>query len=68
MQFDTNPDFESRRSAVVGRGGMVATSQPLAVAAGLELLRAGEDRKSAVEGKSVDLGGRRITKTSSDGD
>jgi gamma-glutamyltranspeptidase/glutathione hydrolase len=30
--------FSSRRSSVMGRGGMVATSQPLAVAAGLELL------------------------------
>ena len=30
--------FTSRRSSVIGRRGMVATSQPLAVAAGLEIL------------------------------
>lgn len=33
--------FESRRSPVMGRGGMVAASQPLAVAAGLRVLAAG---------------------------
>lgn len=32
-------NFASRRSPVVGRGGMVAASQPLAVAAGLDVLR-----------------------------
>ena len=34
-------EFASRRSPVLGRRGMVATSQPLAAAAGLEALRAG---------------------------
>jgi gamma-glutamyltranspeptidase / glutathione hydrolase len=33
--------FNSRRSPVLGRRGMVAASQPLAVAAGLEILAAG---------------------------
>lgn len=33
--------FPSRRSAVLGTGGMVATSQPLAAQAGLAALRAG---------------------------
>lgn len=33
--------FGSRRSTVYARGGMVATSQPLAVEAGLAMLRAG---------------------------
>jgi gamma-glutamyltranspeptidase/glutathione hydrolase len=33
--------FSSRRSPVTGCGGMVATSRPLAVAAGLELLAKG---------------------------
>ncbi len=33
--------FNSRRSAVFGRGGMVAASQPLAVAAGLRMLSQG---------------------------
>lgn len=34
-------EFNSRRSPVIGRGGMVAASQPLAVAAGLKILAAG---------------------------
>jgi gamma-glutamyltranspeptidase/glutathione hydrolase len=33
--------FRSRRSMVLGRGGMVCTSQPLASAAGIEMLRRG---------------------------
>ncbi len=33
--------FDSRRSPVISRGGIVAASQPLAVAAGLELLAKG---------------------------
>ena len=41
--------FNSRRSPVIGRRGMVATSQPLAVAAGLEVLsRGGNAADSAV--------------------
>ncbi len=34
-------NFDSRRSPVLGTRGMVATSQPLAVAAGLEILARG---------------------------
>ncbi len=34
----TEPIFASRRSPVYGRDGMVAASQPLAVAAGIEIL------------------------------
>jgi gamma-glutamyltranspeptidase/glutathione hydrolase len=37
----------SRRSPVMGRGGMVATSQPLAVAAGLEILAKGGNAADA---------------------
>ena len=39
--------FESRRSPVLGRNGMVAASQPLAVAAGLEILRLGGNAADA---------------------
>lgn len=39
MQFDAV--FRSRRSNVMARHGIVATSQPLAAQAGLEILRAG---------------------------
>lgn len=40
MEFETF-DFPSRRSAVLARSGMVATSQPLAAQAGLRLLQQG---------------------------
>ncbi len=39
--FYSDFSFHSRRSPVYGRGGMVAASQPLAVAAGLEILGLG---------------------------
>ena len=48
---DLNPtpnlDFLSRRSPVLGLRGMVATSQPLAVQAGLEILAAGGNAADA---------------------
>ena len=39
MQFD--PIFRSRRSNVLATRGMVATSQPLAAQAGLDMIKAG---------------------------
>lgn len=39
--FEYASPFPSRRSPVMARNGMVATSHPLAVAAGLEILREG---------------------------
>ncbi len=40
-------DFSSRRSPVYGKKGMVASSQPLATAAGLDILRSGGNAASA---------------------
>lgn len=40
-------EFDSRRSPVLGTRGMVATSQPLAATAGLELLRRGGNAADA---------------------
>jgi gamma-glutamyltranspeptidase / glutathione hydrolase len=53
MKF-SEPEFNSRRSPVMGRGGMVATSQPLATAAGLEILaKGGNAADSAVAAAAV---------------
>ncbi|MEL6152116.1 MAG: hypothetical protein AAFR56_20970 [Chloroflexota bacterium] len=49
-------DFNSRRSMVIGRRGLVSTSNPLAAQAGLDILRQwghridrySEDRKAGV--------------------
>ena len=43
----TNIQFPSRRSPVMGRNGTVSTSQPLATAAGLEILAAGGNAADA---------------------
>ena len=45
--FKLNPTFDSRRSDVHACRGMVATSQPLAVQAGLDILRQGGNAASA---------------------
>lgn len=47
--------FQSRRSAIYGRNGMVAASQPLAVAAGLQTLQAGGNAVDAAVAVSAAL-------------
>ena len=41
------PSFTSRRSPIYSRNGIVATSQPLATAAGLEILARGGNAADA---------------------
>ena len=48
--------FHSNRSTVYGRNGMVAASQPLAVAAGLQVLLAGGNAADAAVAVSAALG------------
>ncbi len=49
LPHSMQPDivFRSRRSPVIGRGGMVAASQPLAVTAGLQILMQGGNAADA---------------------
>jgi gamma-glutamyltranspeptidase/glutathione hydrolase len=60
--------FNSRRSPVLGSKGMAATSQPLAVAAGLELLRQGGSAADAAVGMAAALNVTEPTSTGIGGD
>jgi gamma-glutamyltranspeptidase/glutathione hydrolase len=60
--------FTSRRSPVAGRRGMVATSQPLAVAAGLEVLARGGNAADAAVATAAALNVTEPTSTGIGGD
>ena len=60
--------FASRRSPVYGRRGMVAASQPLAVAAGLEILAAGGNAADAAVATAAALNVTEPTSTGIGGD
>jgi gamma-glutamyltranspeptidase/glutathione hydrolase len=63
-----NPDFSSRRSSVHGRNGMVATSQPLATAAGLSILAKGGNAADAAVAAGAALNVTEPTSTGIGGD
>ncbi len=62
------PDFTSRRSPVYGRRGMLATSQPLATAAGLEILARGGNAADAAVAAAAALNVTEPTSTGIGGD
>ena len=62
------PHFHSRRSAVMGTRGMVAASQPLAVAAGLEILSQGGNAADAAVAVAAALNVTEPTSTGIGGD
>ncbi len=61
-------EFSSRRSPVLSRGGMVAASQPLAVAAGLKILAAGGSAADAAVATAAALNVTEPTSTGLGGD
>ncbi len=61
-------DFKSRRSPVIGRRGVVAASQPLAVAAGLEVLSQGGNAADAAVATAAALNVTEPTSTGIGGD
>lgn len=66
--LDSEPVFLSRRSPVMGRGGMVASSQPLATAAGLEILASGGNAADAAVATAAALNVTEPTSTGIGGD
>ena len=66
--MQTDYTFISRRSSVIGRRGMVATTQPLAVAAGLEILAQGGSAADAAVATAAALNVTEPTSTGIGGD
>ncbi|MFN8410840.1 MAG: gamma-glutamyltransferase [Anaerolineales bacterium] len=64
----TTPTFSSRRSPVYGRRGMVSTSQPLATAAGIEVLSKGGNAADAAVAAAAALNVTEPTSTGIGGD
>ena len=60
--------FNSRRSSIYGRGGIVSTSQPLATAAGLEILAKGGNAADAAVAAGAALNVTEPTSTGIGGD
>ena len=68
IRLSPNLEFFSRRSPVLSRSGMVATSQPLAVQAGLEILAAGGNAADAAVATAAALAVTEPTSTGIGGD
>jgi gamma-glutamyltranspeptidase/glutathione hydrolase len=66
--MNEEPIYTSRRSSVISRTGIVAASQPLAVAAGLELLRQGGNAADAAIAVAAALNVTEPTSTGIGGD